>query len=194
MSPQETWTVGRLINWAKEYLEKHGIESARLSAELMLGKTLGLERVELYMKYDQPLSQGELAGFKTLLLRRKSQEPMAYILGAREFWGLEFQVGPGVLVPRPETEHLVEEALKRLSKERELRILDLCTGSGIIALSLAHELPLARVTAVDISPEALAYAEQNAAGIAGGERVRFVQGSLYDPVAAAGGFFRADNG
>ncbi len=189
MSQKDTWTVGRLITWAQAYLEKHRIGSARLSAELMLAQVMGLERVGLYMRYDQPLNAAELAGFKELLIRRKRHEPMAYILGRREFWGLDLKVGPGVLVPRPETEHLVEEAIARLPQDQDIRILDLCTGSGAVALALAHELPRARVTAVDSSRQALAYANENAAGLEGGGRVRFLKGSLYDPVAASGGFF-----
>ncbi len=185
----ELWTIRRLISWAFEYLEGHGVESPRLSAELMLGRVLNLERLQLYLRFDQPLTPEELASFKELLIRRRDLEPMAYILGSREFYGLEMQVGPGVLVPRPESEHLVEEGLKALEGVENPRILDLCTGSGCIALALAHERPDARVTGVDISKEALAFAQRSADKLELSQRVRWLLGELYDPVAAAGGFF-----
>jgi release factor glutamine methyltransferase len=189
MPKPDTWTIGSLIAWAKDYLTRYGVSSPRLSAELMLGNALGYSRVELYMRYDQPLKKAELNCFKELLLRRRGHEPMAYILGEKEFWGLDFKVGPGVLVPRPETEHLVEEALARLPKGEPLRILDLCTGSGAIALSLAMELPQAEVCAVELEHEALKYAQYNLDRHELNGRVNLYQGSLYDPVAPAGGFF-----
>ncbi len=185
----ETWTVRRLLAWAAEYLEGHGVESPRLSGELMLARVLGLDRLQLYLRFDQPLEAGELAAFKELLIRRRSHEPMAYILGRREFYGLELEVGPGVLVPRPESEHLVEEGLRVLEGVEAPRILDLCTGSGCVALALAHERPDARVVGVDLSPQALAFAQRNADRLELGQRVQWLAGDLYDPVAAAGGFF-----
>jgi release factor glutamine methyltransferase len=185
----EQWTIRRLIAWAAEYLEGHGVESPRLSAELMLGRVLGLERLQLYLRFDQPLTPEELAAFKELLIRRRVHEPMAYILGSREFYGLDILVGPGVLVPRPESEHVVEEGLKALAGIEGPRILDLCTGSGCIALALAHEIPDAQVIGVDISKEALAFAQRSADKLELSQRVQWLLGELYDPVAAAGGFF-----
>ncbi|BEQ16434.1 peptide chain release factor N(5)-glutamine methyltransferase [Desulfoferula mesophila] len=185
----EPWTVGRLIPWAAEYLGGHGVDSPRLCGELLLSRVLGCTRLELYLRFEQPLGPDELADFKKLILRRKEREPVDYILGRREFYGREFLVGPGVLVPRPETEHLVEEALARLEGLDSPRILDLCTGSGAVALSLAHERPDAEVIGCDISPEALTWAQRNAHNLSLTERVRWLQGDLWEPVAAAGGFF-----
>lgn len=165
------------------------MESPRLSAELLLGRVLDLERLQLYLRFDQPLTPEELAAFKELLIRRRAHEPMAYILGSREFYGLDILVGPGVLVPRPETEHLVEEGLKALEGIESPRVLDLCTGSGCVALALAHERPDAKVVGVDISKEALAFAQRSADKLELSQRVQWLVGELYDPVAAAGGFF-----
>jgi release factor glutamine methyltransferase len=185
----EQWNIRRLITWASEYLEGHGVESPRLSAELMLGRVLNLDRLQLYLRFDQPLKPDELADFKEILIRRRAHEPMAYILGSREFYGLDILVGPGLLVPRPESEHLVGEGLKALEGVTVPRILDLCTGSGCVALALAHERPDAQVVGVDISKEALAFAQQSADRLELGERVQWLAGDLYDPLAAAGGFF-----
>ncbi|MBU4383158.1 MAG: peptide chain release factor N(5)-glutamine methyltransferase [Proteobacteria bacterium] len=185
----DTWTVGRLIPWAAEYLGGHGVDSPRLCGELLLSHVLGCSRLELYLRFEQPLSPEELAAFKAMIIRRKSREPVDYILGNREFYGLEFSVGPGVLVPRPETEHLVEEALARLEGLETPRVLDLCTGSGAVALTLAHERPDAEVTGCDISPEALTWARRNAHNLGLQERVRWLQGDLWEPVAAGSGFF-----
>jgi len=185
----QVWTVGRLIPWAAEYLGGHGVDSPRLCGELLLSNVLGCTRLELYLRFEQPLSPEELAAFKAMILRRKGREPVDYILGSREFYGLEFLVGPGVLVPRPETEHLVEEALARLEGLEAPRVLDLCTGSGAVALTLAHERPDAEVTGCDISPEALTWARRNAHNLDLQERVRWLMGDLWEPVAAGSGFF-----
>ena len=185
----EQWNIRRLIAWASEYLAGYGVESPRLSAELMLGRVLNLERLQLYLRFDQPLKPDELAAFKELLLRRRDHEPMAYILGSREFYGLDILVGPGVLVPRPESEHLVEEGLKALEGISNPRILDLCTGSGCVALALAQERPDAQVIGADISKQALAFARRSADKLELSQRVQWLVGDLYDPLAAAGGFF-----
>ncbi len=185
----ETWTVGRLIPWAADYLKSYGVEAARLSGELLLARVLACTRLELYLRFEQPLKPGELAAFKGLILRRRAHEPVAYILGTREFWGLEMSCGPGVLVPRPESEHLVEEALARLQDLESPRVLDLCTGSGAVALALAQELPTAEVVASDISDQALTWARANADNLGLQGRVSFRQGDLWEPVAAAFGFF-----
>jgi len=185
----QNWTVGDLIRWAAGYLNERQVSSPRLSGELLLAQVLGCQRLDLYLRFDQPLGPEELAAFKALILRRRAQEPVAYILGRREFYGLEFGVGPGVLIPRPESEHLVEEALARLAGAEAPRILDLCTGSGAVALALVQELPSAAVVACDLSGQALTYARQNAQNLGLGGRVAWLQGDLWEPVAAAGGFF-----
>ncbi|MFH1057431.1 MAG: peptide chain release factor N(5)-glutamine methyltransferase [Pseudomonadota bacterium] len=185
----QTWTIGTLIAWAAEYLAGRGIASPRLNGELLLAHSLGLTRIDLYLRFEQPLTPEELAGFKALILRRRAGEPAAYILGRKEFYGLEFKVGPGVLVPRPETEHLVEEALTRLRREPEPRLLDLCTGSGAVALAVLANLPEATAVGVDLSPEALGYAQANAAALGLNGRATWRAGDLWDAVAPAGGFF-----
>lgn len=185
----QVWTVRLLLGWAADYLQEYKVESARTSAELMLAQVLGLKRIDLYLDHDRPLTKEELAAFKALLLRRRAHEPMAYISGVREFWSLELAVGPGVLVPRPETELLVEEGLRLLADNDAPRILDMCTGSGAVALALAKEIPGALVLATDISDEALTYARRNAENHDLTERVEFGLGSLWEPVATAGGFF-----
>lgn len=185
----ETWSVRGLIAWAHRYLREHGVEAPRLSAELMLGQVLGVDRVQLYLRYDQPLNADELAGFKELLLRRRAHEPAAYLTGRREFYGLTLAVGPGVLIPRPETEHLVDEGLKRLGGLIAPRVLDLCTGSGAVAIAMLAERPQAEAIGVDQSRAALEFARANAIthGVEG--RSAWRAGDLYAPVAAAGGFF-----
>lgn len=189
----ETWTIGRLIPWAAQYLAGRQIAAPRLSAELMLAEVLACGRVDLYLRYDQPLSAEELAAFKALLLRRRAGEPLAYILGRREFYGLSLAVTPATLIPRPETEHLVEEGLRLLSarpaSDPPPRVLDLCTGSGAVALAIAHERPGAVVTATDLSRQALAVAQANAESLGLAGRVTFLAGDLWAPVAAGGGFF-----
>jgi release factor glutamine methyltransferase len=185
----DTWTVRKLIAWAADYLAGYGVESPRLSGELLLARALGRDRLGLYLAMDQPLTPDELAAFKELIKRRREHEPVAYILGGREFWGLELGVGPGVLVPRPETELLVERGLEALAEAPAPRILDLCTGSGCVALALALERPDAEVAAVDASAEALEAARANARRLGLGERVEFRQGDLYGPLAAGGSFY-----
>ncbi|KIX15904.1 peptide chain release factor N(5)-glutamine methyltransferase [Dethiosulfatarculus sandiegensis] len=188
-SKPQSWTITGLTSWATDYLAKYKVESPRLSAELMLAKVLNCQRVDLYLRFDQPLTEAELAGFKALLLRRRIHEPMAYILGQREFYGLEFKVGPGVLIPRPETEHLVEKALECLEGVPAPQILDLCTGSGAVALALASEVENATVLGVDLSPEALEYAQLNAGEFGFTDRVSFLKGDLFQPVDPGQGFF-----
>lgn len=186
---QPEWTVGKLLAWAAPYLEKHTVSSPRLSAELMLAKALNCDRLQLYLNYDRPLLPPELAAFKQLLLRRRGHEPMAYITGCREFYGLNLVVGAGVLIPRPETEHLVETALSLLAECENAapRVLDLCTGSGAVALALAANYPNAQIMASDISEPALQYARLNAENL--GLTIDFQKGSLWQPWAIRGLFF-----
>ncbi len=137
----ETWTVLNLLNWAAPYLEKNGSSSPRLDAELLLAKVLDCQRLDLYLRFDKPLASSELASFKKLILERRQGVPVAYLLGEKEFWSLSFQVSPAVLVPRPETEHLVEAAINFLEEKfpTGCGVLDLGTGCGNIILSLAHQ-------------------------------------------------------
>ncbi|GAB6083077.1 peptide chain release factor N(5)-glutamine methyltransferase [Desulfuromonas carbonis] len=173
----ESWTVLKILKWTSGYLAERGIDNGRLDAELLLADLLQLDRVGLYLNFDRPLNAAELTDFRQRVGRRARREPLQYILGRAEFWSLPFRVGPAVLVPRPDTEVLVEEALARATPAA--RILDVGTGSGAIAVALAHELPAARVAAVDISKEALLLAAENARVNGVAERVTFTPGDLH---------------
>jgi len=179
MTHQETWTTLKVLAWTKEYLSAKGVENARLEAEWLLCAATGLDRVGLYLNFDKPLNPSELASFRALVARRGRREPLQHILGSQEFYGLEFEVSPDVLIPRHDTETLVAEALARRPEARS--VLDIGTGSGCIAVALARHLPGAAVTAIDISPAALAVAHRNAER--NGVVIEFLAGSLLEPVA-----------
>jgi release factor glutamine methyltransferase len=187
---QTLWTILSLIRWADERFKKEGMATPRLDAEVLLAETLGIDRVGLYIHYDQPLQGGELARFKQLVLRRLRREPVAYILGRREFWSLPLRITPDVLIPRPETETLVGEALRVLcpADQGDLHLLEIGTGSGAISIALAKELPAARITATDLSPKALSVAEENATKNRVRDQIRFLQGDLFQPVAKGATF------
>jgi len=178
----EAWTVRRLAEWATQDFKTRGIESPRLDAELILCDVLALTRTQLIIDYDRELEDPELVKLRAMIQRRRTREPMAYLRGHREFYGREFAVDRRVLVPRPDTETLIDVALKRTA-ERSLgtRILDLCTGSGAIAITLAKERRTARVLGTDISEDALAVARQNARTL-GAYNVGFVAADLFEGV------------
>jgi release factor glutamine methyltransferase len=179
------WTVLGLLRWTTEHFAARGLDSPRLDAECLLAHALGTDRLRLYLEFDKPVGAGERGRFRELVRRRAAERvPVAQLTGVREFWSLPLEVTRDVLVPRPETETLVEAALD-LARERgrTLAVLDVGTGSGALALALAKELPDARVTATDVSGDALAVAARNAARLGLAERVRFARGSLYAPVA-----------
>jgi release factor glutamine methyltransferase len=185
----ETWTVLKVLQWTAGYFKKKGIGEWRRDGELLLAEVLSMDRVGLYLNYDRPLIPRELAIFRKKVEQRAKREPVQYILGKTEFWSLPFKVNPATLIPRPDTEILVEEALKRASGP--CAILDVGTGSGAIAIALAHELHEASVEGVDISPEALSVAIENARlnGVDGRvnfreEDLRNISGGPYDIVVA----------
>ena len=177
--------VSTVLRHAARRLRAKGIESAALDAEILLGHALGLSREQILLVAHARLNDAQTRAYEGLLSRRLKREPTAYITGTREFWSLDFCVSPDVLIPRPETELLIEVAL-RLAKERyspqSPRIIDLGTGSGAIAVALASELTRAEIVATDISAEALVVATGNAVRNEVAERIRFVQGDLFDPV------------
>jgi len=179
MTQVETWTTLKVLNWTKDFLAGKGIENARLEAEWLLCAATGLDRVGLYLNFEKPLDDEELARYRAMVIRRGRREPLQHILGSQEFDGLEFEVTPDVLIPRHDTETLVHEALVR--KPEAAAVLDIGTGSGCIAVSLARQLPQAAITAVDISGAALAVARRNAEK--NGVAIEFLQGSLCEPVA-----------
>ena len=172
----ETWTVLKVLQWTAGYLQEKGVDGARLDAELLLTEVLQLDRVGLYVNYDRPLEAAELAAYRQLVGRRARREPVAYILERSEFWSLPFVIRPGVLIPRPDTEVLVEEALARAAGAS--RILDVGTGSGALAVTLTHELPDVRLVAIDICEKALEVAQENAHLNKVAERIDFQQADL----------------
>jgi len=177
-----------MVRMAREFLERKGVEAARLEAELLVAHALSLDRLQLFLQFDRPVGPAEVDRARDLLVRRGRREPTAYIVGAREFYGRTFRVGPGVLIPRPETEHLVDRAIEigRATSDRPLRIADLGTGSGCIAITLALELPGATVLAVDASGAAVLCARENALGLAA--TLEVVEGDGLATLAEAGRF------
>lgn len=161
--PPLTWTVLSLIEWSRDYLAERGFEESRLHAELMLAHVLRVSRLQLYLQFDRPLVPEELASYRALFKRRLTHEPLQYILGETVFMGVTVRVGPGVLIPRPETELLVEVALQRLrgTVKPQWRVLDVGTGSGNIALAIAHHAGNVHVTGLDISEAAVAQCRGN---------------------------------
>lgn len=179
MAAQEIWTTLKILAWTKDFLLSKGVENARLEAEWLLCAVTGLDRVGLYLQYDKPLNDSELAAYRALVTRRARREPLQHILGSQEFCGLDYEVSADVLVPRHDTELLVTEAVTR--RPEALSVLDIGTGSGCIAVSLQQRLSGATVTATDISEAALAVAGRNAEKH--GARIEFLHGSLFAPVA-----------
>ena len=178
------WTTLAVLDWTTKRFTDAGIASARLEAQLLLAHVLQCTRTQLYTSFDKPLGETELAAYREMIRRRLAGEPVAYLLGEQEFWGLPFYVDAHVLVPRPDTETVVEVARSlRSDRSAPCRVLDLCTGSGVLAVSLAKELPAARVVATDISEAAVAIARKNAERNGFGERIDVRLGDLWEPVA-----------
>lgn len=175
------WTVLEVIRWTVARFTERDLATPRLDAELLVAHALGLPRLQLYVQFDRPLLADELAAIRALIKRRQAGESVAYLVGKKEFWGLEFAVDARVLVPRPDTETLIEEARERLAGVEVPRLADVGTGSGAIALTLAKLFPAAAVFAVDISPAALEVARGNAERL--GLGVTFVEGDLGAPLA-----------
>ena len=198
--PDETpWTVGRLLEWTQKFFEKKGIAQPRLEAEILLAHALGTERIGLYLAYEREVETDARARFREWVQRRADGEPTRYLVGGCEFMSLAFKVGPGCLIPRPETELLVEEMMARSGKKRAhapvgggapadgaIRVIDLCTGCGCVAVSVAVHVPASNVVATDRSAPALEMARANAAAHGVGERVTFLNGDLYEALDAAG--------
>jgi len=187
MSQPEQWTVGRLLQWTADYLKSHGSESPRLDAEILLAEALGCQRIELYVRFEEVPGQRPRAAFREFVRRRAEGTPVAYLVGRREFYSLDFRVGPEVLIPRPETELLVVALLdlaRGWKTTGPITIADVGTGSGIIAVCAAKHLPESRVTAIDLSPAALDIARANADDHGVSEQIEWIQSDLFAAVDA----------
>lgn len=188
---KERWTVLKVLGWTQNYLQRKEIPNPRLESELLLSHILGSDRVSLYLNYDMVLSPGELAAFRGVIERRIGGEPLQYITGYQEFWSIPFKVDSSVLIPRPETEVLVEEALRLIDREgrQKPRIAEVGTGCGAIAISIAKSNPSTRIVATEISWEALVLARENALAQDVTSRISFVQGNVLSFVKSTGGVF-----
>ena len=173
-----TWTIREVLDWTTQDFAGRDIPSPRLDAELLVAKALGTDRVGLYLDLNRPLVDEERSAIRPLVAPRREREPVAYILGHRDFYGRRFKVTPDVLIPRPDTETLVEHALQCIPVDTACRVLDVGTGSGAIAVTIAAERPLALVTATDISDAALEVATENAGQLEVASRIRFERANL----------------
>lgn len=182
MAADEAWTIGRLLTWTTDYLRQHGAENPRLDAEVLLAEARGCRRIDLYTAYDQLADDATRTDFREMVRRRAAGTPVAYLVGHREFYSLEFDVTPDVLIPRPETElvvvALLDHVKRRPTVDERIKIADVGTGSGILAVCAAKYLSNSRVKAIDISPAALAVARRNAERHRVAERIEFIESNL----------------
>jgi release factor glutamine methyltransferase len=183
---EAAWTVRRVLAWTTQHFDKRAVDAPRLASELLLAHVLGVDRVRLYTDLDRPLEKAELATYRALIERRVQGEPVQYLTGRRDFYGRSFQVDSRVLIPRPETELLVEAVLRALPQDGAPRLLDVATGSGCIACTLAAERPQATVLATDVDPGCCEVARANALSL--GARVDVRAGDLFSPVDSEAAF------
>lgn len=184
------WTIGKILKWTEQYFAQKGVENPRLDAEVLLSHVLDKPRIYLYVHFDEPLQAGELAAYRGMIKQRINHVPVAYILGVKEFMGLSFAVTPDTLIPRPDTEILVQAAAERLKsrqaagqdKARILRFADIGTGSGAVCLSVLKVTEGTEADTVDISPAARAVAERNAESLDLSGRIAFYTGDLLEPL------------
>ncbi len=174
-------TLLTVLERTTTYLEGRGIPSPKFEAQLLLAHVLEMDRLQLFMQFERPLSEAELASLREPVRRRGSGEPFAYISGTKEFWSLDFEVGPGVLIPRPDTETLVEQA-KAFCDGGEFFVADICAGSGCVGIALASENPELKLYATEASPEALAYLKRNIAKHDLSTRAAALRGDLLGPI------------
>jgi release factor glutamine methyltransferase len=182
----DDWTIGKLLQWTADYLKQHGAESPRLEAEVLLAHARGCKRVELYTSFDEPAEESLRTKFRALVKRRAEGTPVAYLVGHREFYSLDFRVTPDVLIPRPETEFVVMTLLDLIKARGQgsaaVEIADIGAGSGAIGITVARQAPQARVTAIDVSPAALAVARDNAERLGVTDRMEFIESDLFAAV------------
>lgn len=183
MTGDDTWTIQKLLNWVTEYLTTKGIEAPRLSAEMLLSHVLELKRIELYTQFDRPVSPEQRDRLRELVKRAGQDEPVAYLTGKTEFYSLALEITRDCMIPRPETELLVQRAIEFLRTRDGVQfVLDLCTGSGCIAVAVAKNVPGARIIATDISDAALAVAARNVEKHQLAERITLLCGDLFEPL------------
>jgi len=180
----DVWTVQRILSWTTDYLAKNGIDAARLEAELLCAHARRCQRIRLNTDFDVPMTEPERARMRKYVRRRAAREPLAYITGGREFYGRDFEVGPGILIPRPETETLIDLALDRIPNTGDQTIAEVGFGSGCIAITLAIQRPEITIVGSDISETCLEFAGRNAATHNVANRLRLVQGAGLGPVIA----------
>lgn len=185
---KELWTIGRILQWTEQYFRNKGIEGGRLDGEVLLSHILGQPRIYLYTNYDKPLEQHELDAYRPLVMERVKGFSVAAIIGEKEFMGLPFTVTKDVLIPRPDTETLVEDILAILPNDGEYRILDVCTGPGTILYSLLHYMPNATGMGLDISKDALQVAATNREKLEIGDRAKLCVSDLFSALASLGGY------
>ena len=184
MTETEPWTIKRLLDWTTDFFKSKKLESARLSAEVLLAEALNCQRIDLYTRFNLVPEESCLATYRDWVKRHAKGEPVAYLAGHKEFFSIKFLVNSKVLIPRPETEHLVIAAIDaaKILAQEQICIVDVGTGSGCIAVALAKHIPNCRVVATDISPTAIEVARQNATNHQVQDRIDFVSGDLLDPV------------
>ncbi|QDV18909.1 Release factor glutamine methyltransferase [Gimesia panareensis] len=184
----EPWTVRRILDWTTAHLAKHGSDSPRLDAEVLLAYSRNCERIRLYTNYEDVVTEQQRATMRSLVQRRSNAEPVAYLVGKREFFGLDFFVDQNVLIPRPDTETLVMELVEEAQKLTAPQILDLCTGSGCVAIAAASNCPNASFLATDISEAALSIAQKNAETNGLRERIQFLKSDCFAQIPAGAQF------
>lgn len=185
MTQAEVWTIGRLLNWTTDFLRRHGSETPRLDAEVLLAHAYGWERIQLYTHYEDIPGEDIRSRFREMIRRRAEGVPVAYLVGEREFFSLKFRVTPDVLIPRPETEFVLVTLLERArgrDPQKSWQICDVGTGSGVLAVCAAKHLPGCQVVAIDKSPQALAVAEENAARYQVADRIKWFESDLLESV------------
>jgi release factor glutamine methyltransferase len=179
----EIWTIHKLLTWITDFFTQKNVDAPRLSAEMLLAHVLGMKRIELYMHFDKPVDDAKRETLRGLVKRAAYQEPVAYLVGSTEFYSMELAVCKDCLIPRPETELLVERAIEFLrTRQGAQHVLDLCTGCGCIAVAIAKNYPNASVIATDISDDALAVAAKNVEKHKLAEKIKLLSGDLFDPV------------
>ncbi|MBR1421787.1 MAG: peptide chain release factor N(5)-glutamine methyltransferase [Selenomonadaceae bacterium] len=176
------WTIASVLKWTTDFFQRKNLDSPKLDAEILLAHVLGKNRVYLYSHFDEPLEKSELASYHESIDRRANGEPVAYITGQKEFFTIPFRVESGVLIPRPETEELVAIVTSRLKNRESIEILDLCTGSGCIALSILKFLPNSKATAIDLSDQAIKIANENSDCLNLQDRIEIIKGDLFEPI------------